>query len=387
MADADSSAAGAGESPELDHNAIGFRGALVIGLASTAPAYSLAAVIGTVTVIVGFQAPGALLASFVPMFLIAAAFFYMNRADQDAGTTFSWVTRAMGPWLGWIGGWAICTTGILVVGSLADVGARYTYELFGWDDAAGSKAAVMALAVFYIVAMTAICIRGTELAASRPGRPDRASGRRAAPLRRLRPREGLHGRRAGRLVEAGARLVLAVRVLGLLVAGIGAPDRRVHLLGLGERRQPDRGDARLASRTRAGGRGQHGDPARHLRRRHHRGGRVRRARDARRVRRRRRDLRRARRRRARVALGQARHPRDPHLRDRLDADHDHPRVAHVVLDGAPVGAAAPVRGDPPALPHALVLDRGDRRLSRSSGTCRSTRCPRTFSSTRSRRSR
>jgi amino acid transporter len=150
---------------ELEHDAIGFRDALVIGLASTAPAYSLAAVIGTVTVIVGFQAPGALLASFVPMFLIAGAFFYMNRADQDAGTSFSWVTRAMGPWLGWIGGWAICTTGILVIGSLADVGARYTYELFGWDGAAGSKAAVMALAVFYIVAMTAICIRGTELAA------------------------------------------------------------------------------------------------------------------------------------------------------------------------------------------------------------------------------
>jgi amino acid transporter len=150
---------------ELEHDAIGFRDALVIGLASTAPAYSLAAVIGTVTVIVGVQAPGALLASFVPMFLIAAAFFYMNRVDQDAGTTFSWVTRAMGPWLGWIGGWAICTTGILVVGSLADVGARYTYELVGWDAAAGSKGAVMALAVAYIVVMTAICIRGTELAA------------------------------------------------------------------------------------------------------------------------------------------------------------------------------------------------------------------------------
>ncbi len=141
MAGDDPGPAGAAE---LEHDAIGFRDALVIGLASTAPAYSLAAVIGTVTVIVGFQAPGALLASFVPMFLIAAAFFYMNRADQDAGTSFSWVTRAMGPWLGWIGGWAICTTGILVVGSLADVGARYTYELFGWDSAAGSKAAVMA---------------------------------------------------------------------------------------------------------------------------------------------------------------------------------------------------------------------------------------------------
>jgi amino acid transporter len=149
--------------PRLEPNAIGFREGLAVGLASTAPAYSLAAVIGTVTVVVGFQAPGAMLASFVPMFLIAGAFYYMNRADQDAGTTFSWVTRAMGPWLGWLGGWAVCTTGILVVGSLADVGARYTYELVGWDSAAASKQAVMALAVAYIVVMTAICIIGTEL--------------------------------------------------------------------------------------------------------------------------------------------------------------------------------------------------------------------------------
>ena len=153
------------ERTQLEADAIGFREALAVGIGSTAPAYSLAAVIGTVTVIVGFQAPGALLASFVPMFLIAAAFYYMNRADQDAGTTFSWVTRALGPWLGWLGGWAVCTTGILVVGSLADVGARYTYELFGWEGAAGSKSAVMILAVAYIVVMTAICIVGTELAA------------------------------------------------------------------------------------------------------------------------------------------------------------------------------------------------------------------------------
>jgi amino acid transporter len=151
--------------PELAHDAIGFREALAVGLASTAPAYSLAAVIGTVVVVVGVQAPGALLASFVPMFLIAAAFFYMNRADQDAGTTFSWVTRALGPWLGWLGGWAVCTTGILVVGSLADVGARYTFEFLGFDEQAGSKTAVMILAVAYIVVLTLICIVGTELTA------------------------------------------------------------------------------------------------------------------------------------------------------------------------------------------------------------------------------
>jgi amino acid transporter len=78
---------------------------LIIGIASTAPAYSLAAVLAIVVVGVGVQAPAVLLASFIPMFLIASAFYYMNRADPDCGTSFSWVTRAMGPSLGWLGGW------------------------------------------------------------------------------------------------------------------------------------------------------------------------------------------------------------------------------------------------------------------------------------------
>jgi amino acid transporter len=154
-----------GEEPRLERDAIGFVDSLVIGLASTAPAYSLAAVIGSIAVLVGVHAPAALLLSFVPMFLIAGAFFYMNRADPDAGTTFSWVTRTLGPYVGWIGGWAVCTTGILVIGSLADVGARYSYLLVGADGAAGSKAAVTALAVAYIVVLTAVCILGTELSA------------------------------------------------------------------------------------------------------------------------------------------------------------------------------------------------------------------------------
>ena len=153
------------EPVELDHEAIGFKDGLVIGLASTAPAYSLAAVLGTVVVVVGVYAPAALLASFVPMFLVATAFYYLNKADPDAGTTFSWVTRALGPWLGWIGGFAVCTTGILVVGSLAEVGAAYTYDLLGWEGAAASKAAVVGLAVAIIVVMTWICVLGTELSA------------------------------------------------------------------------------------------------------------------------------------------------------------------------------------------------------------------------------
>jgi amino acid transporter len=189
---------GAGEQAGLKANAIGFVGALVIGLASTAPAYSLAAVLGTMVVIVGVQAPAALLASFIPMFFIAAAFFYMNRADPDAGTTFSWVTRALGPYPGWLGGWAVCVTGILVVGSLADVGARYTYVLFGWDSAAASKPAVTGLAVAYILVLTAVCIIGTELSA--------------------------RVQNVMILAQVGALLLLAAVALGKVYAGEATPD-------------------------------------------------------------------------------------------------------------------------------------------------------------------
>ncbi len=146
----------------LKRGAIGFLDALVFGLATTAPAYSLAAVIGLVVVTVGVQTPAVLLASFVPMFLVATAFYYMNRVDQDCGTTFSWATRALGPWAGWMGGWAICVSGVLVIGSLADVASRYTYLLFGFEGAAGSKAAVTVLALVFIAIMTAICVYGIE---------------------------------------------------------------------------------------------------------------------------------------------------------------------------------------------------------------------------------
>jgi len=149
----------------LKAGAIGFLDALVIGLAATSPAYSLAAVLGPIVALVGIYASGVLLASFVPMLFIASAFYYLNTVDQDCGTTFSWVTRAMGPWFGWIGGWAITMTGVLVIGSLAEVGVRFGLLTVGLDDLADSKAVVMIGAVALIVLMTWLCVLGTELAA------------------------------------------------------------------------------------------------------------------------------------------------------------------------------------------------------------------------------
>src|SRR5947208_11491642 len=95
--------------PGLKRNAISFGSSVVIGVASTAPGYSLAAVLGLVVAVqgVGVHAPAVMLVSFVPMLLVALAYKYMNRVDPDAGTTFAWATRAFGPVPGWVRGWAI----------------------------------------------------------------------------------------------------------------------------------------------------------------------------------------------------------------------------------------------------------------------------------------
>jgi amino acid transporter len=149
----------------LKKNAIGYLSNLVISVASVAPAYSLASVLGFVVLVpgMGVHSPAVLIVSFVPMLLIAVAYYYMNRADPDCGTSFTWVTRAMGPHLGWLTGWAIVAADVVVMATLAYIAGVYTFLLFGWDSAANSVGAVSVIAAIWIVAMTVICLIGIEL--------------------------------------------------------------------------------------------------------------------------------------------------------------------------------------------------------------------------------
>ncbi len=151
----------------LKKGAIGYVSNIVIGVASTAPAYSLATTLGFILAVkgVGVHAPAVMLVAFIPMLLVAAAYKYFNRADPDAGTTFAWVTRAFGPVTGWMNGWAIFLADLVVMASLSDIAAIYTYKLFGFSELGESKAAIIIAAVLWIAIMTWICYRGIELSA------------------------------------------------------------------------------------------------------------------------------------------------------------------------------------------------------------------------------
>jgi amino acid transporter len=155
----------------LKTGALGLVSSIVVGMASTAPAYSLAASLGFVVAtqngdsIVGVKAPAIMLLAFVPMFFIAIAYQQLNKAEPDCGTTFTWATRAFGPWAGWIGGWGIIAADVIVMANLAQIAGSYGFQLFGLDGLAASTFWSMVAGVVWIIVMTYICYRGIEVSA------------------------------------------------------------------------------------------------------------------------------------------------------------------------------------------------------------------------------
>ncbi len=151
----------------LKTGALGLASSIVIGVASTAPAYSLAATLGFIVAFVGIQSPIVVVLAFVPMLFTAIGYQELNKADPDCGTTFTWATRAFGPKTGWLGGWGIIAADILVMASLAQVAGQYLFLLFNADGIGHNATSgwVLLVGIGWIAVMTAICYIGVELSA------------------------------------------------------------------------------------------------------------------------------------------------------------------------------------------------------------------------------
>jgi amino acid transporter len=147
----------------LQAGALGLVGNMVIGLASVAPAYSLAATLGYVVLAVGDKSPAMFVLAFIPMLLVAFAYRELSQDTPDCGTTFTWGTKAFGPWIGWIGGWGLAVSAIIVLANVAEVAAIYLFKFLGLDDLAESLTAKVLLGSFFIISMTWISARGIVL--------------------------------------------------------------------------------------------------------------------------------------------------------------------------------------------------------------------------------
>jgi amino acid transporter len=144
----------------LQAGALGLVGNVVIGLSAVAPAYSLAATLGFVVLQVQEKAPAMFVLAFIPMLLVAFAYKELSQDTPDCGTTFTWGTKAFGPWIGWIGGWGLAVSAIIVLANVAEVAAIYLFKFLGLDFLTENLFAKVLVGSFFIVGMTLVSARG-----------------------------------------------------------------------------------------------------------------------------------------------------------------------------------------------------------------------------------
>ena len=115
----------------LKSNVVGLFGGTMLGISSVAPAYALTATLGLLAAAVGAKTPVVIIAGFLPMFFAAYAYREFNRIMPDAGTSFTWTSKAFGPYIGWLGGWAAVVATIIVLSNLAGVAVQFLYQFIG----------------------------------------------------------------------------------------------------------------------------------------------------------------------------------------------------------------------------------------------------------------
>jgi amino acid transporter len=146
-------------------NVLGLFDNTVIGVASTAPAYSLATGLGAIVAAVGLFGPAEFVDNFVPMLGVAIAFFFLNRYyGPNAGGCFTWVSDVMQRHLGYLTGWAIIAADVVfMIGGSVPAGT-YTLDLVN-PSLANNALLVSVVAAAWFVVVTAIVTRGISITA------------------------------------------------------------------------------------------------------------------------------------------------------------------------------------------------------------------------------
>ena len=156
----------------LRSGTISLAGNVVIAVSAVAPAYSLAATLAAIVAVAGTKAPALLIVGFVPMMLIAFAFRELANETPDCGSTFTWVTRAFGPWVGWVAGWALVIASMVAIGNSAQLAAMYLLDALHLnklqlgrlhvDNVSQSLPIQITVGGVAVVVLMVLCLRGID---------------------------------------------------------------------------------------------------------------------------------------------------------------------------------------------------------------------------------
>ncbi|MGA8212041.1 MAG: APC family permease [Candidatus Sulfotelmatobacter sp.] len=148
----------------LKTNALSLSDAIVLGLASSAPAQTMAVALPALVGAVGYAGLLPIVCAFVPMLGIALAYQRLNRWEQSAGATYTWVSRALHPYLGFVAGWMILLYYTLGTTSTTVPAGTYTLQLIA-PGMANNKLAAVAVGSLWNLTVTLLLLAGIEIVA------------------------------------------------------------------------------------------------------------------------------------------------------------------------------------------------------------------------------
>lgn len=148
------------QSKGLKKGSVSLIGAISIGLAATAPAYSLTGALGHGAAEAGYQLPVVFIIAVVPMFFVALAYKHLTDAAPDAGTVFTWGSKAIRPRIGWIGGYALLLSSVLAGVGAAGITVNAVTTALGIENT--SNWLQMGIAAVFILTTTWLVARGAE---------------------------------------------------------------------------------------------------------------------------------------------------------------------------------------------------------------------------------
>jgi len=146
----------------LKANSLSFFESLVMGVAGSAPGYTIAVTTGVLLASAGTLAPAALVIFAIPMLGIAFAYRALNKQAVSAGAAYQWTTAAFGKFLGFFSGWALLMAALvfMVTGSIPAATATLNFI----DPAlAGNVVVTASVASLWFVVVALILIMGIEI--------------------------------------------------------------------------------------------------------------------------------------------------------------------------------------------------------------------------------
>ncbi len=146
----------------LRKNALGTTESVIMGIAGTAPAFSIEATASTIIATSGTLSPASILACGIIMFGIAWAFIHLNRLEPNAGTSFAWVSRIFGPQVGFFAGWALLVLCCIFMVSATVPAANATLLVLA-PDLVNNVGWVTGVSALWLTLISLVIIKGVKL--------------------------------------------------------------------------------------------------------------------------------------------------------------------------------------------------------------------------------